>query len=80
MISYRRVQVESDVLLYTVTRYGPQSVASATAVKIRSRIFLFRGKFAISIASIDKFNRDCLRRHDIDFDNFRSVLCGRYHS
>ena len=36
--SYRRVEKESDELLcvyglYTVTRYGPQSVASASAGK-----------------------------------------------
>ena len=48
-MSHRRVQNESDELLYTVwlvTRYGPQSVASATW-KLNTRFSL--------IASIENF-------------------------
>ena len=32
VVSYRRVQEESDELLHTVARYGPQSAARATGL------------------------------------------------
>ena len=43
MITHRRVQKESDKLLYTslVTRYGPQSVANASGWRSKERSRLF---------------------------------------
>ena len=41
VISYGRVQKGDDELLYTVTRYGPQSVASAQFLSIPFDLFNF---------------------------------------